>query len=86
MADSKVELDVEKLEGVAGGVGVDVETDDIGPNDTDGGSDKGDETDDSTVEKDNINNSNSGKQRIGNQGRGNKVKKNKIRFGSSKSK
>ena len=86
MADNKIELDVEKLEGVAGGVGVDAEIDDIGTNDTDGGSDKGDETDDSTVEKDNINNSNSGKQRIVDQGRGNKVKKNKIRFGSSKSK
>ena len=80
MADSKVELNVENLEGVAGGVGVDGEVDDIGTNDTDGGSTKGDDTDDSTVEKDNISNRNSGKERVGNRGRGNKVDDSKIGF------
>ena len=81
MADNKVELNAENLEGVAGGVGAKVKTKDIGPNKTGSGSNKGGKTKGSKVNNDNIDNKNSGDQGMVNQGRGNKVVGADIDFG-----
>ena len=80
MADNKVELNAENLEGVAGGVKVKVKTK-IGPHKTENGSDKGGKFKGSKVNNDNIENKNSGDQGIINQGRGNKVESADIDFG-----
>ena len=80
MADNKVELNAENLEGVAGGVKVKVKTK-IGPHKTENGSDKGGKFKGSKVNNDNIENKNSGDQGIINQGRGNKVEGADIDFG-----
>lgn len=76
MADknAKAELNVEDLEGVAGGVGAEVKTKDIGNQQTGGGADKKGNTEDSKIDGDNVKNENEGGvQKIVNQGRGNTV-------------
>ena len=74
MADSKVELNAENLEGVAGGVGPKVKTGDVGNQQTKGGAEKGGDVDKSQLDKDNVTNENEkGTQKIANQGRGNSI-------------
>ena len=82
MADSKVELNAENLEGVAGGVGAEVKTKDIGNQQTGGGADKKGNTEGSKIDGDNVKNENDGgTQKIVNQGRGNTVSKTaKVKF------
>ena len=80
MADSKVELNAENLEGVAGGVGPKVKTGDVGNQQTKNGAEKGGDTKNSQLKKDNITNENvDGEQKIVNQGRGNSVE-GKVHF------
>jgi len=75
MADSKVELNAENLEGVAGGAAK-VDTGDVGNTQTGGGADKRGNTEGSKINGDNVKNSNEGgTQKIVNQGRGNTVTK-----------
>ena len=74
MADNKIELNAENLEGVAGGVGPKVKTGDVGNQQTKGGAEKGGDVDNSQLEKDNVTNENEkGVQKIANQGRGNSI-------------
>ena len=74
MADNKVELNAENLEGVAGGVGPKVKTGDVGNQQTKGGAEKGGDVDKSQLDKDNVTNENEkGTQKIANQGRGNSI-------------
>ena len=73
MADNKVELNAENLEGVAGGA-VKVDAGDVGNTQTKNGAEKGGDVKKSQLKKDNITNKNvKGKQLIVNQGRGNSV-------------
>ena len=75
MADNKIELNAENLEGVAGGA-VKVDTGDVGNTQTGGGADKKGNTKNSKIKSDNITNKNKGDvQKIGNQGRGNTIGK-----------
>ncbi len=74
MADNKIELNAENLEGVAGGVGPKVKTGDVGNQQTKGGAEKGGDVDKSQLDKDNVTNENEkGTQKIANQGRGNSI-------------
>ena len=74
MADSKVELNAENLEGVAGGAGAKIETRDIGKKKNAAGSKTKGDTKKSKIKKNNIKNTNKGaQQNIINQGTGNEA-------------
>ena len=74
MADNKIELNEENLEGVAGGAGAKIEARDIGKKKNAAGSKRTGETKKSKIKKNNIKNTNNGiKQNIINQGTGNEA-------------
>ena len=74
MADSKVELNAESLEGVAGGAGAKIETRNLGKTKNGSGSKTKGDTKKSKIKKNNIKNTNKGaQQNIINQGTGNEA-------------